>query len=47
METLQQSVENTIPEPDEAMEDDLVEQGVTSASLSAIFEEPDAIAEAK
>jgi hypothetical protein len=46
VETLQQSVENTIPEPDEVMEDELVEQGVTSASLSAIFEEPDAIAEA-
>ena len=47
VETLQQSVENTIPEPDEMMEDEWVGQGVTSASLSAIFEEPDAIAEAK
>ena len=45
VETLQQSVENTIPEPDEVMADEWVETGVTSASLSAIFEESDVIAE--
>lgn len=45
VETLQQSLENTILEPDGVMEDELVGEGVTSASLSAIFEEPDAISE--
>lgn len=42
---LQQTLENSTLTPDEVMEDDLVGQGVTSASLSAIFEKPDAIAE--
>ncbi|MEB3309757.1 MAG: hypothetical protein VKJ02_05950 [Snowella sp.] len=45
VETLQQSLENATFEVDEVIEDELVGQGVTSASLSVIFDEPDAISE--